>query len=267
MALLDQNLSPNFLWSRSEIMDSLVEARFEQGRLLSLPSQFVHSFELEDHSQPSYADLVSRNTQFTTKTLQTWSNNKLPEALGEQYVLWWQQSFDVLDPVLRAGLAYLLLSDIPTLDSYLARFFCERALQEFELTPIRHYDVALLLRQESKRLTAATPQSSDLTNWLLTFLEIYLQAIRNAKAITETPRTRDLFWRKYMNLELNQRQKNLINLFLNAEIVEVSNSDYVRLFQTTRETAKRDLKKLRDLELLSSDSARGRSVKYRFHDA
>ena len=88
-----------------------------------------------------------------------------------------------------------------------------------------------------------------------------------AKAITETPRTSDLFWKKYMNLELNQRQKNLINLFLNAEIVEVSNSDYVRLFQTTRETAKRDLKKLRDLELLSSDSTLGRSVRYRFRDA
>ena len=60
---------------------------------------------------------------------------------------------------------------------------------------------------------------------------------------------------------------NLINLFLTAEIVEISNSDYVRLFQTTRETAKRDLKKLRDLELLSSDSALGRSVRYRFRDA
>jgi Fic family protein len=60
MTYLWQNANwPSFNWSNSALLEKLVKARFEQGRLLSLPSDFVHSYEISDIKKHIYSDLIN----------------------------------------------------------------------------------------------------------------------------------------------------------------------------------------------------------------
>ena len=210
---------PSFSWSSSALMDILVKARFEQGRLLSLPSSFVHSFEISDIKGAIYSDLNDFNlfserlhgwqaslfptgysgikkikiAEFRTKDLIRTSlpNKHLNEEL-QKYLHWWREPPVEMDPVLRSAIAFIwfiFISPYEDGNFDLACALAELALQQEEKTPVRTYDIAVQLSEhrsevlmEIEKCAAGT---GDLTLWLHSYLELYLIAVRSAYAIAE----------------------------------------------------------------------------------
>ena len=287
---------PSFSWSSSALLDILVKARFEQGRLLSIPSGFVHSFELSDVKSSIYGDLV--NPELTLERLNGWQaslyptgysgikkikiaefrnknllrpslpNKNLKEEL-EKYLHWWHEPPVEMDAVLRSAIAFfwfLIISPYEDGNYELACALSELALQQEEKTSFRTYDIAVQLTENKsdvlQKIEKCSAGTGDLTEWLICYLELYLIAIRSSYAIADKNQTIDLFWKKYSAFDLNSRQRKVLNIMLETSS-EMTNRGYVDLCKTSRESAKRDLAELVEFKILNHGSKKGRSVRYR----
>lgn len=287
---------PSFSWSSSSLIDLLVKARFEQGRLLSLPSAFVHSFEISEIKSPIYSDLVDFN--MTLKRLHGWQASLFPTGYSgvkkikiaelrtkdlirtslpnkhlneelQKYLHWWREPPVEMDPVLRSAIAFfwfMLISPYEDGNYDLACALSELALQENEKTPLRSYDIAVQLVENRivvlEQLEKCTAGDGDLTQWLVYYLELYLIAVRSAFAIADKNRNNEHFWKAASAFDLNSRQRKVLALMLD-EKTEMTNRDYVQFCKTSRESAKRDLAELVKYGLLKVGEKKGRSVNYR----
>lgn len=286
---------PSFSWSSSALLDLLVKARFEQGRLLSLPTNFVHSFEVSEIKSAIYSDL--QNPQLTLEKLGGWQASLFPTGYAgvkkikiaelrnkdllraslpykhlneelQKYLHWWHEPPVEMDPVLRSGIAFfwfLILSPYEDGNYDLACSICELALQENEKTEQRNYDVAIqLLENKSEvldKIDNGLKAGGDITEWLLYYLELYLTALRSSYAIADKNQRTNIFWSKFSEYDLNTRQRKILNFMLDEETT-MTNRAYVELCKTSRESAKRDLAELVKFGILKLGDKKGRSVSY-----
>lgn len=302
MTYLWQNADwPSFNWSNSALLEKLVKARFEQGRLLSLPSDFVHSFEISDIKKPIYLDLV--NSGLTQERLNGWQASLFPTGFSgikkikiadfrthdlsrsslpskriadsvQQYLHWWHEPPVELDPVLRSAISFFWFYSISPYDDGnfdLACALSELALQNSENTKSRNYDISLQLEENREdvleRIEKTLSGSADITGWLLYYLDLFLVAVDSAYTIADKNYSVDLFWKKFAQLDLNQRQRKVLNHLLDNSLETINNRNYVQIAKTTRESAKRDLTDLHESGLLIRDGTIGRAVYYKLSSA
>ena len=298
--LWQQAAWPSFSWSSSALLDLLVKARLEQGRLLSLPSNFVHSFEISDTQKHIYEDL--KNPALNVDRLHGWQASLFPTGYAgvkkirvaafrtqnlskialphlnlvsetEKYLHWWQEPPVELDPVLRSAISFFWFSLISPYEAgnfELACALSELALQEQEKTPLRLYDISIQLEENQdevlRRLEKCAGGTGDLTEWITYYLELYLNAIRSSYVIADKDQSIERFWRQHSQLDLNQRQRQALNTML-LDNSDITNRSYVDLCKTSRESAKRDLSELVKLGLLLKSEKKGRSVSYSLKNA
>ncbi|MBY0553333.1 DUF4172 domain-containing protein [bacterium] len=287
---------PAFNWSSSALLEVLVNARFEQGRLLSLPNNFVHSFEISDIKKHLYSDLLAAGP-VSVERIHGWQASLFPTGFSgvkkikiaelrnkellrsslpqkhlqeefARYLHWWQEPPVELDPVLRSAIAFFwfyLLSPYEDGNFDLACALSEKALQEEEKLNLRPYDISVQLEENREqviqKIEKCSTGSGDITEWLLYYLELYLTAVRAAYIIADQNQTIDHFWKTYSAYDLNQRQRKVLNYMLELQVA-MTNREYVDLCKTSRESAKRDLAELVKVGILKSGEKKGRSVSY-----
>jgi Fic family protein len=298
MTYLWQNADwPSFNWSNSALLEKLVKARFEQGRLLSLPSDFVHSYEVSEIKKHIYSDLV--NTGLNLERLHGWQASLFPTGFSgikkikiadfrthdisrsslpskrisdsvQQYLHWWHEPPVELDPVLRSAISFFWFYSISPFDDGnfdLACALSELSLQNIEKTKSRNYDISLQLEENRDDVLARIEKTllgnADITDWLLYYLDLFIVAVDSAYSIADKNYSIDLFWKRFAQLDLNQRQRKVINHLLDHSLDTVNNRSYVQIAKTTRESAKRDLTDLSNSGLLIRDGTIGRSVYYK----
>lgn len=298
MTYLWQNADwPSFNWSNSALLEKLVKARFEQGRLLSLPSDFVHSYEISDIKKHIYSDLA--NAGLPLERLHGWQASLYPTGFSgikkikiadfrthdlsrsslpskriadsvQQYLHWWHEPPVELDPVLRSAISFFWFYSISPYEDGnfdLACALSELALQNIEKTTSRNYDISLQLEENREdvlaRVEKALSGNADITDWLLYYLDLFLVAVDSAYAIADKNYSIDLFWKRFAQLDLNQRQRKVLNHLLDNSLDTVNNRSYVQIAKTTRESAKRDLTDLHKNGLLIRDGSIGRAVYYK----
>lgn len=273
---MGQNMARlSFFWNNSSLIELLAQCRFEQGRLLAAPTEFVHSLELSENQTELYSFLIKKAANSLDaaaigeiKALAQINPSSSVNAGFEDFLIWWNEPPESLDPVLRAGVAFVwaaLLDVFP-----LACALAEVSLQQFEKTSRRPYDLfrGLLSSQNDFLTTLALNSKSrstdgalDLTPALLLFLKIFKQSLAEAALITQPLSQRDIFWIRHRAARLNSRQKKALEHVLKGD-TPLTNRLYVSLTKTTRETAKRDLAELVRQGLLEVGSSKGRSVSY-----
>ena len=289
---------PSFSWNSSAVLELLVSARFEQGRLLSLGSSFVHSFEISEIKNPLYLDMISpesgplmkerlagwqaslfptgyagvkkiRVAEIRTKDL---SRSSLPpKNLDEElkkYLHWWTEPPVELDPVMRSALAFfwfVLISPFEAGNFELACATAELALQENEKSVTRLYDISQQLAENRSEILLniekSASASGDITDWMQQYLRHYTAATRAAFTIADKNQRSEKFWKTYSAFDLNSRQRKILNLLL-EEDRPITNREYVDICATSRESAKRDLAGLVKFGILNTGEKRGRSASY-----
>lgn len=185
------------------------------------------------------------------------------------FLSWWQEPPVNLDPLIRAALTFFWFISLSPYDDgnyTLACAMAERALQESEKSGSRLYDLSLQLEESRTRvvevLTSAQLGEGDLTEWIVYFLELHQQATASAYAIAEQDNHEASFWKTISEYDLNARQRQVLKHLYDTKLDSISNRDYVQLTQTSRESAKRDLKHLAECGALKATGQRGRSVRY-----
>jgi Fic family protein len=194
---------------------------------------------------------------------------RLPHEVGG--FLTWFESAKEADPVLRAGLAHLWLVTIHPFEDgngRVSRAVADMALARSEDTGFRFYSMSTQIEAQKKQyykiLERTQKGTMDVTDWLVWFLTCLDNAIIGAQASLVRILEKSSTWERVNGaLQVNDRQKLVLNTFLDGDYSVLSTSKYAKLAKCSLDTALRDIKQLVDVGVLEWGPSGGRSTTYR----
>jgi Fic family protein len=181
----------------------------------------------------------------------------------------WCNDQSNMDPVVKAGLAHLWFVTIHPFDDgngRIARAIADMMLARSEDSNKRFYSMSSQIREQRRSyyeiLERTQKGSLDVTAWLKWFLECLGDAIDAAQTTLRTVIAAARFWQSAAGLDLNERQRLMLNRLMNGFEGKLTTSKYAKLMKCSTDTALRDVEKLLEKGILTKDAAGGRSTSY-----
>ncbi len=212
-----------------------------------------------------------RRKDFTLRLDTALPTAKNLNAELKKFLDWWNDSPVGLDGIIRAGLAYFWFVTLqPFEDGNLtvAQGLLELALRQDEKITFRPYDLAKIFMhnqvEHQNAVELGQKSNGDITAWLKWLFEQLTRTIDESLDQKLKLASRNLFWKKTETMMLSSRQRKIISHFLSLENINgiMTNREFVVLFQISRESIKRDFRKLVELNLLIRNKNKGRAVEY-----
>ncbi|MYC80501.1 MAG: Fic family protein [Acidobacteria bacterium] len=181
----------------------------------------------------------------------------------------WANGSDGTDPLLRAALAHLWFATIHPFDDgngRMARAIADWALARSEKSPQRFYSMSSRIRQERddyyQILERTQKGTLDVSPWMVWFLVCLRRAFEETEATLATVLHKARFWRKHADVNINDRQRLLLNKILDGFDGKLTSSKWARIAKCSQDTAIRDIKDLVAQGVLEKDAGGGRSTSY-----
>jgi len=196
------------------------------------------------------------------------------DAEMQQFLRWWKKSPNDTDGIVRAGLVHFYFVTIHPFEDgngRIARALTDMALAEDEKSNIRYYSLSSQIMEERKDYydileKCSKTGSTNVTKWLVWFLGCFERAIQRSDKIIGNVLAKADFWQEHAQVELNERQKKVLNRILDAGPGAfeggLTTRKYVSITRTSRATAFREISDLLDKKILRQLSGKGRSVHY-----
>ncbi|MDY0343196.1 MAG: Fic family protein [Lentimicrobium sp.] len=183
----------------------------------------------------------------------------------------WMNEENQMDLVLKSALSHLWFVTIHPFDDgngRLARAIMDMLLARSEGSKIRFYSMSNQIFKEHKYyneiLEKTQKGTSDITSYLLWFLDCFERAILASEKNLEIILDKSHFWDKHRFTSLNERQRSVINFLYDnydKEVGFLRTSTYAKLANCSTDTALRDLQDLVVKEILKSDDT-GKKTNY-----
>ena len=191
----------------------------------------------------------------------------------QQFLAWWELSNGREDGLIRTGIAHFYFITIHPFEDgngRIARALTDMALAQDEKNPTRFYSLSSQIMKERKQYYDILEQCQkgdlDITAWLSWFLGCYTRALESAIQLVAKVLVKATFWQHFGHISLNERQRKVINLLLNAGIGGfeggLTTRKYVSVAKTSRATAFREIDDLVEKGLLIQNPTKGRSTSY-----
>jgi Fic family protein len=185
------------------------------------------------------------------------------------FLAWANDRTDRTDMVLRAGLAHLWFVTIHPFDDgngRIARAIADWALARSENSPQRFYSMSAQIRHERKAyydmLEATQKGTLDVTPWMEWFLACLGRAFDGTEVTLGAVLRKARFWAKYATVQVNDRQRDVINRLLDGFAGKLTTTKWATLEKCSHDTALRDIQDLIGHGLLYQDPGGGRSTSY-----
>lgn len=200
------------------------------------------------------------------------SQDRLPEEMN-RYIRWWNSESRAIDGLLRAGIAHFYFITIHPFEDgngRLARALTDMALAQDDKLRQRFYSFSARIMTERAMyydvLEKCQKGSLDVTLWLDWFLECFLRALKDSRLLISKSLHKARFWQKQAGVDLNARQKKVLNKLLDAGPGGfeggMTTRKYVSITSASRATAFREISDLFEKGLLRALKGRGRSTAY-----
>jgi Fic family protein len=192
--------------------------------------------------------------------------NRLKKEMAA-FLAWFERN-DAIDPVLKAGLAHFWFVTIHPFEDggRIARAIADMALARSEHSPQRFYSMSAQIRLEHKEyydiLEATQKGTTDVTGWMLWFLDCMSRAIDGAHLTLKAVIDKARFWDRIKDAPLNERQRSVINRLLDGFEGKLTSSKYAKLTKCSQDTAHRDIQALVERRILVQNPEGGRSTSY-----
>jgi Fic family protein len=184
-------------------------------------------------------------------------------------ILKWFESGEAMDPVLKAGVAHLWFVTIHPFDDgngRIARAVADMALARSENSPQRFYSMSAQIRQERSAyydiLERTQKGTTEVTPWMDWFLGCLGRAIDAAQTTLRAVLAKARFWERIKDIQLNERQRLVVNRLLDGFEVKLTTSKYAALAKCSQDTAHRDILALVGHGVLIRNPEGGRSTSY-----
>jgi Fic family protein len=186
----------------------------------------------------------------------------------------WLNSGNVIDPVLKAGIAHLWFVTIHPFEDgngRIARAIGDMMLARADGSPDRFYSLSTQIESERKnyydQLEHQQRSSPEITRWLAWFLECLGRAMTSAETMLGNVLFKAQFWNTINQQPINARQRLIINRMLEDDFKGYMNtSKYAQLTKCSNDTALRDIQDLKKRGIFIQNPGEGRSTSYRLPD-
>jgi len=197
---------------------------------------------------------------------------RLEGELG-RFLDWFEEPPRDLDGLVRAGIAHLWFITLHPFEDgngRLARAVTDMAIAQDERRPMRLFSLSTQIQRRRgtyyKILERTQRGELDITPWLVWFLSQVEDAATAAHALVARTLGKARFWLRFQAVELNERQRKVLNRLLDAGPEGfgggINNRKYMGLTRTSRATAWRELSDLVDKGCLVPTGKGGRSSAY-----
>ncbi len=190
-----------------------------------------------------------------------------------RFFSWWKSSAGQEDGLLRSGLVHFYFVTIHPFDDgngRIARALTDMALAQDEKLSTRYYSLSSQIMEDRDDyygiLEESQKGSGDLTDWLKWYLGCYNRAVAGTGELIANVLSKDEFWQRHAQVQINERQRKVINRLLDAGKGGfeggLTTRKYVSMTKASRATAFREISDLLEKDLLRQNPAKGRSVSY-----
>lgn len=197
----------------------------------------------------------------------------LIEAEMNHFLKWFNQN-DEIDLVVKAAIAHLWFVTIhPFQDGNgrITRALTDMLLAQSDKSTQRFYSMSAQIRIERKQyyeiLEKTQKGNLDITEWIKWFLNCLINALKSTdKTLTRVLLKAD-FWNKHSKTIINERQKKILNKFLDGIDGKLTSSKWAKIAKCSKDSAVRDINDLIKKDVLQKEEAGGRSTSYELKDA
>jgi len=174
-----------------------------------------------------------------------------------------------IDPVLKAATAHLWFVTIHPFDDGNGRI--ARALTDMQLSKAdgvnqRFYSMSAQIKQERKEYYAVLEKTqkgdSDITNWIVWFLNCLKEAIISSDIIIDKVVKKHHFWMLNVSKIGNDRQRMMLNKLMDNFEGNLTSSKWAKMTKVSVDTALRDIMDLVNKGILFKTDSGGRSTNY-----
>ena len=192
---------------------------------------------------------------------------QLPAEIAD--FLMWFETYQEVDPLIKAGLAHLWFVTLHPFDDgngRIARAIGDMALARADQSKQRFYSLSAQIQKERKDyydlLEKTQKGNLEATEWLSWFLSCLLRALQEADQVLTRVLMKANFWRQWAGTPLSERQVKVLNRMLDGFDGKLSNKKWAAIGKCSSDTALRDINDLVARGVLRRTQMAGRSTSY-----
>ncbi len=181
----------------------------------------------------------------------------------------WFENEREIDLVLKAAIAHFWFVTIHPFDDgngRMSRAIADMTLARSDKSTRRFYSMSAQIKVERKqyyeKLEIAQKANSDITAWILWFLQCLINAIDSTEVTLSTILHKAAFWKLHATTNLNDRQQKIINRLLDGFDGKLTTSKWGKINKCSQDTALRDIQDLIKKNILYKEPGGGRSTNY-----
>lgn len=181
----------------------------------------------------------------------------------------WIENEKEIDLVLKAAIAHLWFVTIHPFEDgngRITRAITDMILARSDKSVRRFYSMSAQIRVERKQyydiLEKTQKGDSDITEWILWFLECLRNAINSTTDVLSKVLQKADFWKLHSTTILTERQQKMINRLLDGFTGKLTTTKWGEICKCSQDTALRDIQDLIDKEILQKEPSGGRSTSY-----
>ena len=195
-----------------------------------------------------------------------------PERLQsemENFLSWFESAN--MDGVIKAAIAhfwFLTIRPFADANGRLARAITAMQLARTENTTHCQYalnkQIDIHKSDYFKILARTQAASGDLTEWILWFLQMMRDAIKDSEELFASEISRIQFRSAHASTTFSEREQQLIDEIMAGRLVQpFTAKEAAALFNASHDTALREIQSLMDKNILETNNKGGRSMRYR----
>jgi Fic family protein len=149
----------------------------------------------------------------------------------------------------------------------IARAITDMTLARSDKSIRRFYSMSAQIGVERKQyheiLEKTQKGNSDITEWILWFLQCLINAIESTDETLSKILHKAEFWKLHSATILNVRQQKIINRLLDGFDGKLTSSKWAKINKCSQDTALRDIQDLMKKDILQKEASGGRSTNYK----
>lgn len=181
----------------------------------------------------------------------------------------WFNGFDNNSWVVRAAIAHFWFVSIHPFEDgngRLARLLADMQLARGEESNLRFYNMSSQINKDRKEYYKLLEQTQngngDITQWLVWFINTLMLSLNDAEMTLDLVMKKTLFWNRFADKSVTEREKNVLNIYLNGYEGKISSKNWASLAKCSSDTANRDLQDLCQKGLLVCDDENAKRRTY-----
>ncbi len=190
------------------------------------------------------------------------------EGEMEKFLEWFNAGDDT-ESVVRSAVAHLWFVSIHPFEDgngRLARIISDILLARGDRSEMRFYNISTQINRDKKRyyeiLENTQRGDGDITEWLTWYADTLSAAIDEAETAVSAILNKSLFWQNAASIDLNKRQRDMLNLFLDGYEAKITSKTWAALAKCSKDTAGRDIQDLMAKNVLREDKPGAKRPSY-----